>query len=390
MRGHIRKRGKKWCVIVYLGRDEKGKPKQKWYSGFDSKKEAESAMVGIIHDINHGTYVEPVKITLRAFLLNWVESYARVNVSAKTCDRYEEIIKRHLVPALGHIPIQKLHPIHIQNYYAEKLKDGKIRGEGGLAPRSVLHHHRVLRAALQQAVKWMLIVRNPADAVDPPRPGYSEMKTLNAKETVKLLQVAMKSRVYVPVLLAVTTGMRRGEIVALQWKDVDLEKETITVRRTLERIKGGYQFKHPKTRKSRRQISLTPSAAEELRRHKHKQKEEKLRLGAAYNDHGLVCAWPDGTLVKPDFVSREFTKILKKAGLPIVRFHDLRHSHATLLMIQGVHPKIVSERLGHSTVRITLDVYSHVVPGLQKEAAHQFDAALQDAGTKNDGRGKRR
>jgi len=390
MRGHIRKRGKKWCVIVYLGRDEKNRPKQKWYSGFDSKKEAESAMVGIIHDINHGTYVEPVKVTVSAFLLNWLESYARVNVSAKTCDRYEEIIKRHFIPSLGHIPIQKLHPVHIQNYYAEKLKNGKIRGEGGLSPRSVLHQHRLLRAALQHAVKWMLIVRNPADAVSPPRPDYTEMKTLNAKETVKLLQKARKNRVYIPVLLAVTTGMRRGEIVALQWKDVDLEKETITVRRTLERIKGGYQFKHPKTRKSRRQISLTPSAAEELKAHRLRQKEEKLQFGAAYNDHDLVCAWPNGTLVKPDFVSREFKKILKKAGLPIVRFHDLRHSHATLMMIQGVHPKIVSERLGHSTIRITMDTYSHVVPGLQQEAANQFDAALQDAKKKDGGPWRRR
>jgi len=390
MRGHVRKRGKKWCVIVYLGRDEKGRPKQKWYSGFDSKKEAETAVVGIVHDINHGTYVEPVKITLGAFLLNWLESYARVNVSAKTCSRYEEIIKKHLIPSLGHIPIQKLHPVNIQNYYAEKLKNGKIRGEGGLAPRSVLHQHRLLRAALQHAVKWMLIVRNPADAVSPPRPDYKEMKTLNAKETVTLLQKARNSRVYIPVLLAVTTGMRRGEIIALQWKDVDLDKETITVRRTLERIKGGYQFKHPKTRKSRRQISLTPSAAAELRAHKQKQNEDKLHLGAAYNDQDLVCAWPDGTLVKPDFVSREFKKILQKIGLPIVRFHDLRHSHATLMMIQGVHPKIVSERLGHSTIRITMDTYSHVVPGLQKEAASQFDAALENAVRKTDGFGRRR
>jgi len=313
-----------------------------------------------------------------------------VNVSAKTCSRYEEIIKKHLIPSLGHIPIQKLHPVNIQNYYAEKLKNGKIRGEGGLAPRSVLHQHRLLRAALQHAVKWMLIVRNPADAVSPPRPDYKEMKTLNAKETVTLLQKARNSRVYIPVLLAVTTGMRRGEIIALQWKDVDLDKETITVRRTLERIKGGYQFKHPKTRKSRRQISLTPSAAAELRAHKQKQNEDKLHLGAAYNDQDLVCAWPDGTLVKPDFVSREFKKILQKIGLPIVRFHDLRHSHATLMMIQGVHPKIVSERLGHSTIRITMDTYSHVVPGLQKEAASQFDAALENAVRKTDGFGRRR
>ncbi len=383
MRGHIRKRGNKFVVVVSLGRNEHGKPIQKWFSGFDTRQQAEAAASKIVHEINTGLYVEPTKLTVGEYLLQWMENYARVNVSPKTADRYEEMIRQHIIPYMGRILLQKLHPLQIQTFYAHEIKHGRLKGDKPLAARTVLHFHRVLREALHHAVKWQILARNPADAVDPPRPQYHEMKVLDDRQMAYILHFGNGRLVYIPILLAGTTGMRRGEIVALQWKDINLNRATVTVRRSCERIQGGYRFKEPKSMTSRRLVILPAMTVEALVEHKAKQNEEKRRAGAGYKDRDLVSAWPDGTMIKPDYVSREFRKILKELRLPLVRFHDLRHTHATHLMMQGVHPKVVSERLGHSSTRITMDLYTHVMPSLQKEAAEQVDSYLRNAMEKN-------
>ena len=380
MKGHIRQRGpQSWAVVLDLGRDASGKRRQKWHTVRGTKKDAQRELARLLHELNTGAYVEPSRMTLSDYLDRWLEDYARPNVSGKTFERYEEIVRLHLKPALGHHTLSKLQPLHIALYYSEALASGRTDGSGGLSARSVLHHHRVLRAALHQAVKWLLLPRNPADAVDPPRPKHREMRALDEAATAKLLRAASESRLSLPVLLAVTTGLRRGEILGLRWQDIDFEKSSLAVRQSLEQTRDGLAFKQPKTSKGRRVVALPGLAVDALKQHKVRQATTKLALGAAYQDHDLVCARDDGSPWPPDTFSSAFVALMRRADVPTVRFHDLRHTHATQLLRQGVHPKVVSERLGHATVGITLDVYSHVLPGMQAEAATRTDAALRAA-----------
>lgn len=270
-------------------------------------------------------------------------------------------------------------PVAIQSFYTDCLTAGRKDGTGGLSAQTVLHFHRVFHKALGQAMKWQLLARNPADAVEPPRPVKREMRALDEAGTARLLQVLDGNRLFLPVLLAVTTGLRRGEILALRWQDIDLEIGEAFVCRSLEQSKSGLRFKSPKTSKSRRKIALPSFALEYLRSHKLDQAKTKLRLGPAYEDHGLVCPAADGRPWAPDVLSTAFAAFIRNSSLSPIRFHDLRHSHATHLLKAGIHPKIVSERLGHATIAITLDTYSHVLPGLQEEAASRLDIALRSA-----------
>jgi integrase len=235
----------------------------------------------------------------------------------------------------------------------------------------------VLRQALLQGVKWRLLARNAADAVEPPKPSKGVVRAMTEGETKTLLKGVREHALYVPVLLALTTGMRRGEILGLRWDDVDLGNGQLSVTQTLEQTREGLRLKVPKTQRGRRVVALGSVTVDALRRHKAQQAARKLRLGPAFQDQGLVFPSPDGNLWKPDKFSYDFSVLAEHRGIARVRFHDLRHTHATELLRGGVHPKIVSERLGHSTIGITLDVYSHVMPGMQEEAVRKFDEALQ-------------
>jgi integrase len=249
-----------------------------------------------------------------------------------------------------------------------------------LSAQTVLHHHRVLRQALHQAVRWQLLMRNPADAVDPPRPRRREMQALDDDQIAQLLDAAKGGNHFMPVLIAVTTGLRRGEILALRWQDVDLNKGTLAVRQSLEQTKRfGLRFKEAKTQRSRRVVALPSLLVDALRKHRREQAKHRWALGAAYQDHGLVCPADDGAPQSPDALSAAFPHLVSRAGVPRVRFHDQRYTHATQLLNEGIHPKVVSERLGHSNIGITLDTYSHVLPGMQEEAAQRVDAALRAA-----------
>lgn len=305
-----------------------------------------------------------------------MENYAKSNVAAKTFEGYTEFVRKHFTPALGHHPLAKLQPLHIQAYYTKALESGRRDGKGGLSARTVLHHHRVLREALQQAVKWQLLVRNPADAVEPPRPEQKQMAVLDEDQAKRLLTAAEGTRLHIPVLLAVTTGMRRGEILGLRWTDVDLTTGTAAVRQALGQTKAGMEFKTPKTQKSRRLVVLPQFVADELRRHKGQQAQQKLLLGPGYKDQSLVVAQADGSAFPPNILSIAFATLVKQAGLKVT-FHGLRHTHATHLFLRKVHPKIVSERLGHSNIGITLDIYSHVLPGMQEEAARHIEEVFR-------------
>jgi len=240
----------------------------------------------------------------------------------------------------------------------------------------VLQHHRVLREALKHAVIDGVLVANPADRVPAPRRVRRELDVLDQAQTARLLELAKGTRLYIPVLLAVAAGLRRGEVLGLRWDDLDLRAGTLSVQQTLEATKHGLSLKPPKTPKSRRMVPLPAFAIEVLREHERLVAEHRLQLGSAYQNHNLVCAAPDGKPWNPDTLTPAFADFICRSDLPRIRFHDLRHGHATLLLKHGIHPKIVSERLGHATVGLTLDTYSHVLPGMQEQAALALERAL--------------
>jgi len=382
MRGHLVKRYKNsWTIVLSLGRDEAtGKKQQQWVSVKGTKRDAEKRLDDLLHDLNIGAYVQPTKLTLAQYLEQWLKDYAETNTAPRTYERYCELMRLHIIPALGSIPLTSLQPHHIQAYYGRALKTGRRDGKGGLSAQTVHHIHRILFAALRYAAKHNIVGRNVAEAVDPPRPNFREM-TVADNEGVNRLLEAVKDTHYYPIFFtAAYTGLRRSELLGLPWGNVDLDMATLSVTDTIHYMKDGRVIiRQPKSRYSRRNIALSPVLAIMLREHKAKQTEAKKALGSNLQDSDLVFSHPDGTPIRPDTVTRAFKLYAERVGLPTGRFHDLRHSHASLLLKQGVHPKIVSERLGHSGVAITLDTYSHVLPGLQEEAARRFDEVMQQA-----------
>ena len=365
--------------MIFLGRDASGKQHRKWHAVQGNRKDAQRELARLLNEINTGAYVEPARMTVSEFLDRWLADYAKHKVSPKTYERYQEMIDGHIRPALGSYLLPKLSPLHIQAFYSRALTKGRKDGKGGLSAQSVVHFHRVLHKALAQAVKWQLLARNPTQAVEPPRAEQQEMRALDEDETASLLSLLVESRLYMPVMLAVTTGLRRGEILGLRWSNVDLATSSITVVQSLEQTKEGLRFKSPKTPRSRRSIALPAITVEALRSYRAKQAKEKLALGPAYDEHGLVCPRPGGGPWPPDEFSTSFSALVRRSALKAFRFHDLRHTHATHLLKAGVHPKIVSERLGHAGVGITLDTYSHVLPGMQEDAARLLNLVLVHA-----------
>lgn len=377
MRGSIKKDGNSWYVIFDLGKDPvTGKRKQKRKRGFKTKKEAEKYISEQLNALDKGVYFEPSDITFREYLDYWLENYAKINTAVRTYENYSYIISQHLKPSLGNIKLSKLQPSHLQEYYSKKLDDGKIEG-GGLSPQSVKHHHRLINKVLKDAVKWQFIIRNVAEAVSPPKTKKIEMQTWNNEQVKTFLEVSKESRYYLIYLTAINTGMRRGEVLGLRWQDIDFENNILYVRQSLQEVKKvGLTFKEPKSGKSR-SITITPSLTKEFKKLYKQQLEEKLLLGREYDDLDLVFAQKNGRPIQPTEMARNYRKMVDKSGLPYIRFHDLRHTHATLLLQQGVHPKVVSERLGHSTIGITMDTYTHVLPNMQKEAAELLEQLIR-------------
>jgi integrase len=238
--------------------------------------------------------------------------------------------------------------------------------------------HRVLKQALSQAVRWELLNRNPADAVDPPKIEWKPVQTYDLPQTVDVIETFRGRPLFVPVLLAVLCGLRRGEICALRWKSLDLDAAQMSVVESLEQTKAGLRVKSPKSGKGRT-VALSQTVVDELRAYRAKRAQEMLRLGAGLSNDDLVIAHEDGSQITPIYISQQWGRLIGKTALARLRFHDLRHAHATHMLANGVHPKIASERLGHSKVSITLDLYSHVIPGMQADAAATVDAALQEA-----------
>jgi integrase len=380
MRGSIQKRGQRsWRLVFDLERDHTGRRKQKTLTFRGTKRDAEAELSRVLAEIENGGFVDAGNLTVAEFLDRWLE-HVSAKTATKTHERYAEIVRLGLTPRIGSIKLAKLRPIEIQNLYAEALKSGRVHGKGGLSARSVLHYHRILNQALKMAVRWQLLPHNPADPVEPPRPEQREMVALNEDQTITLIESVKGKALYIPVLLAVTTGMRRGEVLALRWSNIDLDKATLSVTQTLEKSReGGLRFKQPKTPKSRRTISLPSITVDALRQHRIAQAQLYLRLGLGWDETGLICAKGADEPINPNTLTSGFTSHVRNMSIPRVRFHDLRHTHATQLLKEGVHPKVAQERLGHATIAVTLDLYSHVMPGMQEDAAARVDRALKSA-----------
>jgi integrase len=327
--------------------------------------------------MDSGAYIEPAKTTVAAFLERWL-SHMASQVAPRSHERYAEIARKNIAPLLGNALLTKLRPEQISAAYAKALASGRVDGRGGLSPRTVHHMHRILRQALEQAVSWRILARNAADAVRPPRVERGTMETYDLAETAALLEAARGTRMLVPTMLAVLCGLRRGEILALRWQHIDSDQGQIAVSQSVEQTSAGLRFKETKSGRART-VALSATVVAQLRAHRARQAEELLRLGIPLRPETLVVARPDGEPIQPRSLTHEWQKLAARRGLRRIRFHDLRHAHATHLLASGVHPKIASERLGHSSVGITLDLYSHVTRGMQVDAAALVDAALQAA-----------
>jgi integrase len=378
MKGHIRERSSgNWAIILDVHDPETGKRKRKWHSFKGAKRGAQKECARLITEIQNGGYVEPNKILMSDLLLRWID-HAKSQVTPKTHERYTEVVKKNLIPALGGVHLTKLRPAQISAAYTKALASGRRDGKGGLAPATVVLMHRLLKKALKQAVRWELMARNPAEAVDPPVVEPKAMNTYDIDQTIVLLDNLEKSRLLIPVMIAVLCGMRRGEIIALRWRHIDLVNGRLTVAESIEQTKEGVRTKLPKSGKGR-VVTLPAMLTARLRLFRGQQAEELLAIGVRQTEATFLYTREDGEPIQPRTLTQAWRKLAASSNLPKIRLHDLRHAHATHMLAKGVHPKVASERLGHSRVGITMDLYSHVLPGMQEEAVARVDEALSQA-----------
>ena len=371
--GTVIRRGSTYSVVLDLGKGPDGKRIRKWHPGYPNEKAAERARVELLAALGRGAYVEPSKRTTGAFLReDWLPGL-RAQVRPSTWAEHKSKVEVHLAPALGGVLLQRLTPGHLNALYAGLL-------ERGLSARTVLHVHATIRRALADATRWGLVPRNVALLASPPRPGRTELQVWTAADLRGFLAHVQGDRLYALWLLAASTGMRRGEVLGLQWPDVDLGRARVGVRRSLVTVGHQVVVSEPKTAKGRRSVALDPATVAAIKAWRRHQTAERLAWGPAWTDSGLVFTREDGRPLHPREVTRAFTRRVLAAELPMIRLHDLRHTHATLALAAGVHPKIVQERLGHANIAITLDTYSHAVPALEEQAARTVAALVFGGG----------
>src|SRR5829696_1637231 len=345
------------------------------YVSAKTKTEARRALRQAMADADRGLIFDSDSLKVGEYLDRWLSDSVSDTVKATTFERYEQITRLHLKPALGRVKLKTVTPAHVRSLYREKL-------EAGSSARTVRYIHTTLHKALKQAVIDGLIPRNATEAVKPPQPSREEMHPLTPEEAKLLLQVAHETRDRLEALyvLAIHTGLRQGELLGLKWNDVDLEDGSLQVRRTLTITKDGPVFTFPKTAGSRRSVKLTSKVIDALKHHLERQLGEIDRVGSLWNpgdSDGLIFASETGEPLDRRVITKsKFKPLLKRAGLPEISFHDLRHTCATLLLTRNVNPKIVSEMLGHATIAITLDTYSHVLPNMRDQAAAAMEEAL--------------
>ncbi len=365
---HRRKDGG-WCA-QYTVYTPEGRKRKTLYG--KTRAEVGGKLAKALSDREGGLVFDVGNLTVGEYLDRWLAECVKGTVRESTFERYEYAIGPHIKPALGCMKLKSLTPAHVRGFYREKL-------DAGLASATVHKMHVVLHKALDQAVADGLIRRNPTGALKLPRIDREEIKPLTAGEANRFINASCGNRLEALFVLAVHTGLRQGELLALKWEDLDLEAGTLRVRRTLTCAGGKHSLAEPKTKKSRRTVRLTTGAVVALRGHLKRQMREMDRLGYLYGTGGLVFANETGGIINPSNLrNRSFARLLRCAGLPTdTRFHDLRHTCATLLLSRNVNPKIVSEMLGHANIAITLDTYSHVLPDMQERAAKALEEALR-------------
>jgi integrase len=393
---HLRKdwkrRGseKRFVVIIEGPRDGTGKRKQYWTTVWGTRLDAERKRTELLAQHDRGIWIPPSKLTVERYLEEWLAAI-RHQVSARTLQGYDDIVRKRLIPNLGHHSLAKLRPGHIIDYYRRMLTEGRARGKAtaGLSARTVLSHHRVLSAALKRAYQLDLIAANPCGKLprsDTPKPLAKDAGALDEAGMAALLRASEGGPLHAPILVALMTGVRRGELLALRWQDIDLApdasppKGELRVTRSLQQLRGQEpSFTTPKTRRSRRALAIEGRIVTALRDHRTAQNVERVRLGFAWHDNDLVFPGPDGRPWPPEMFTRAFVALARRPGVPRVRFHDLRHTHLTNLLVAGVPLRTVADRAGHSTPQTTLGVYAHTFKTLDQGAAEKAAAQLDDA-----------
>jgi len=368
-----------WTLIVDIG--GAGERKQTRRRGFPTRKAAQGELTRILGRLEAQTYVVPGRQTVGQFLTDtWLPAIEHT-VKTGTFESYARTIRLHVAGRpLGRRPLQQLSGSDMNALYAQLLVGHADRGP--LSPRSVRYVAAIMHRACRDAVRWQAIVRNPVEASDPPRsPGKREMSVWPAADVAAFLAGTAQDRFSGAWHLLASTGMRRGEVLGLRWSDVDLDSMYLDVIRTLVTVEApsgtpAYAWGTPKTAKGQRRIALDDATVAALRVHRARQLQERLALGVGYTDQGLVVCQVDGRLVNPKTMSWYFEREVKRLGLPRIRLHDVRHSHATMALRAGIHPRVVQERLGHANVSITLDTYSHVDMAMQADAAARIAALV--------------
>jgi integrase len=377
MKGHVRERGKgNWYAVIDIRDPTTNRRRRKWHSlEAQGKRQAQIECAALIAEMDAGAYIETDKTSLNNFLDRWERDWAATNVSPKTAERYSQLLKLHIRPMLGAKPMQAIRAQDLNALYTS-LHDK-------LAPRTVGHVHRLLHLVFGHATKWGNIKRNVVALVDAPKVPPTEAPVLQLTEIPQMFD-AVRGRgysLYPIAVVALGTGMRRGELCALRWQDVNLDAATLRVERSLEQTrKSGLRFKEPKSARGRRTISLSPAVVAELRKHWAVQQEQRLSLGLGGSPpDGLVFADWDGSAFAPDRLSDNFADTMEAAGLPHVTLHTLRHTHASQLIRSGVDILTVSRRLGHATATVTLNVYGHII-ATEDKAAEITQAMFDNAG----------
>lgn len=370
MPGHLEKKGdKSWNIIVEAGRDPITKKRKRIKQSFQgTKREAEKEMARLVTELEKGTYIEPGKISLGEYLLWWLDQHSTgKNLAPKTIVSYRQLITLHLIPALGNIPLSKLQPMHIQQYVNKALQNK--------SPRTVAYSLAVLKQALKHAVqKWRLMPYNPADAVE--RPSYRRIKfqALNIEEVEAFMALAKEHQDYPIIYTALYTGMRQGELLGLRWDDVDLTRGIIKVQRTAQWVTGlGRIEKAPKTEAGRREVDLPATVISLFREIKKQQLENRLFMADKYQENNLIFCQENGKAIDNSNLTRRFRRLADANGYEDLRFHDLRHTHASLMLAAGEQLHVVQQRLGHEKPSTTADIYGHAIPGQQRAAADRFD-----------------
>jgi integrase len=366
--GSIYKRADgRWAAAINLGYQD-GKLKRKAFYG-ETREEVRGKLVAALSDQQKGLPVLTERQTLAQFLDKWLADVSRPSVRPKTYRFYCDHIRLHIKPALGKKRLEKLTPADVQHFVNNKLKSG-------LSPQSIRHIIATLRAALSIAVKWQLVYRNVAALVTLPRLQKQEMKIFTPEQAKAFLEYVRGHRLEALFIMALTLGLRRGELLGLHWSDVDFDAATLRVNYALQRFDGKLHLVEPKTEKSRRVLPLPSLLIDALRIHRTRQLEERLALGSNWQESGFVFASTIGTPMEPRNLNRTFDALLENAKLPKIRFHDMRHSCATMLLSQGVPQRTLMEILGHSQISLTMNTYSHVLPEMTRAAVSVMDAIL--------------